>query len=231
MKTIGDTFGGSVSPRDASEGAGTSGMGSQGNNAHRRMLLQEREQLRISLPKRKRTAEVEGVTCEDALRMKVNFHMSPMTRVRSAERGVINSAMRASASRRLLSKKGKNRYRLWKFLRTISINRSLIQAIPTSLPPQPIREATKASNLQRIPPGVQGRSHFTYFLYLIVQIMNPIFLDYRVTLGFGSTGGLDLACLINRLPCHDGIQWVLGRITNSLPGVGTDRSPHKSLDT
>ncbi|GJX43054.1 hypothetical protein Tco_0259730 [Tanacetum coccineum] len=114
---------------------------------------------------------------------------------------------------------------------TITINRGLIQAIPTSLPPQPIGEATKASNLRRIPPGVQGRSHFTYFLYLIVQITNPIFLDYRVTLGFGSTGGLDLACPINRLPCHDGIQWVLGRITNSLPGVGTDRSPHKSLDT
>ncbi|GJY64832.1 hypothetical protein Tco_0466292 [Tanacetum coccineum] len=37
----------------------------------------------------------------------------------------------------------------------ISINRGLIQAIPTSLPPQPIREAKKASNLQRIPPGVQ----------------------------------------------------------------------------
>ncbi|GJW05570.1 hypothetical protein Tco_1564426 [Tanacetum coccineum] len=50
------------------------------------------------------------------------------------------------------------------------INRGLIQAIPTSLPPQPIGEATKASNLRRIPPGVQGRSHFTYFLYLIVQI-------------------------------------------------------------
>ncbi|GJX79140.1 hypothetical protein Tco_0327289 [Tanacetum coccineum] len=114
---------------------------------------------------------------------------------------------------------------------SISINRGLIQAIPTSLPPQPIGEATKASNLQRIPPGVQGRSHFTYFLYLIVQNTNPIFLDYRVTLGFGSTGGLDLACPINRLPCHDGIQWVLGRITNSLPGVGTDRSPHLSLDT
>ncbi|GJX88521.1 hypothetical protein Tco_0340535 [Tanacetum coccineum] len=108
---------------------------------------------------------------------------------------------------------------------SISINRGLIQAIPTSLPSQPIREATKASNLQRIPPGVQGRSHFTYFLYLI------IFLDYRVTLGFGSTGGLDLACPINRLSCHDGIQWVLGRITNSLPGVGTDRSPHLSLNT
>ncbi|GKE07891.1 hypothetical protein Tco_1411442, partial [Tanacetum coccineum] len=58
-----------------------------------------------------------------------------------------------------------------------------------------------------------------------------IFLDYRVTLGFGSTGGLDLACPTNRLPCHGRIQWVLGRITNSLPGVGTDRSPHKSLDT
>ncbi|GJU24633.1 hypothetical protein Tco_1163254 [Tanacetum coccineum] len=52
----------------------------------------------------------------------------------------------------------------------IPINRGLIQAILTSLPPQPIGEATKASNLQRIPPGVQGRSHFTYFLYLIVQI-------------------------------------------------------------
>ncbi|GJU45632.1 integrase, catalytic region, zinc finger, CCHC-type containing protein [Tanacetum coccineum] len=55
---------------------------------------------------------------------------------------------------------------------SISINRGLIQAIPTSLPPQPIGEATKASNLQRIPPGVQGRSHFTYFLYLIVQNTN-----------------------------------------------------------
>ncbi|GJR80821.1 reverse transcriptase domain-containing protein [Tanacetum coccineum] len=51
-----------------------------------------------------------------------------------------------------------------------TINRGLIQAILTSLLPQPIREATKASNLQRIPLGVQGRSQFTYFLYLIVQI-------------------------------------------------------------
>ncbi|GJR10397.1 hypothetical protein Tco_0793049 [Tanacetum coccineum] len=114
---------------------------------------------------------------------------------------------------------------------SISINRGLIQAIPTSLPPQPIGEATKAFNLRRISPRVQGRSHFTYFLYLIVQITSPIFLDYRVTLGFGSTGGLDLACPINRLPCHDRIQWVLGRIINSLPGVGTDWSPHLSLDT
>ncbi|GKA50903.1 ribonuclease H-like domain-containing protein, partial [Tanacetum coccineum] len=53
---------------------------------------------------------------------------------------------------------------------SIPINKGLIQAIPTSLPSQPIGEETKASNLQRIPPGVQGRSHFTYFLYLIVQI-------------------------------------------------------------
>ncbi|GJR11728.1 putative reverse transcriptase domain-containing protein [Tanacetum coccineum] len=37
---------------------------------------------------------------------------------------------------------------------SIPINRGLIQAILTSLPPQPIGEATKASNLQRIPPGV-----------------------------------------------------------------------------
>ncbi|GJX46734.1 hypothetical protein Tco_0271924 [Tanacetum coccineum] len=49
---------------------------------------------------------------------------------------------------------------------SIPINRGLIQAIPTSLPPQPIEEATKASNLRRIPPGVQGRSHFTYLLRL-----------------------------------------------------------------
>ncbi|GJY70539.1 hypothetical protein Tco_0474242 [Tanacetum coccineum] len=79
----------------------------------------------------------------------------------------------------------------------IPINRGLIQAIPTSLPPQPIGE---------------------------------IFLDYRVTLGFGSTGGLDLACPIIRLSSQYGIQWVLGRITNSLPGVGTNRSPHLSLN-
>ncbi|GJZ77885.1 hypothetical protein Tco_0642557, partial [Tanacetum coccineum] len=84
---------------------------------------------------------------------------------------------------------------------TISINRGLIQAITTSFPPQPIEEATRASNLRRIPLGVQGRSHFTYFLYLIVQNMNP-----------------DLACPINRLPCHDGIQWVLG----TMAGVDID---------
>ncbi|GJZ39863.1 retrovirus-related pol polyprotein from transposon TNT 1-94 [Tanacetum coccineum] len=53
---------------------------------------------------------------------------------------------------------------------SIPINRGLVQAIPTSLPPQPSGEVTKASNLRRNPPGVQGRSHFTYFLYLIVQI-------------------------------------------------------------
>ncbi|GJT15780.1 hypothetical protein Tco_0874486 [Tanacetum coccineum] len=39
---------------------------------------------------------------------------------------------------------------------SISINRDLIQAIPTSLPLQPIEEATKASNLQRIPPESKG---------------------------------------------------------------------------
>ncbi|GJR12080.1 hypothetical protein Tco_0794732 [Tanacetum coccineum] len=33
-------------------------------------------------------------------------------------------------------------------VRSTTINRGLIQAIPTSLPPQPIGEATKASNLQ-----------------------------------------------------------------------------------
>ncbi|GKE66224.1 hypothetical protein Tco_1520385, partial [Tanacetum coccineum] len=51
----------------ASEGAGTSCLVML---RIRKKLWTEREQLRISLPKRKRTAEVEGVTCEDALRMK-----------------------------------------------------------------------------------------------------------------------------------------------------------------
>ncbi|GKA58653.1 mutator type transposase, partial [Tanacetum coccineum] len=74
---------------------------------------------------------------------------------------------------------------------SIPINSGLIQAITTSLPPQPIGEATKASNLQRILPGVQGRSHFTYFLYLIIQIRILPFptlaalvraMDHRATL-------------------------------------------------
>ncbi|GJX99865.1 zinc knuckle CX2CX4HX4C containing protein [Tanacetum coccineum] len=56
----------------------------------------------------------------------------------------------------------------------ISINRGPIKAIPISLPPQPVGEATKASSLRRIPLGVQGRSNFIYFLYLIVQNTNPV---------------------------------------------------------
>ncbi|GJX44272.1 hypothetical protein Tco_0260948 [Tanacetum coccineum] len=62
--------------------------------------------------------------------------------------------------------------RLWRntISGSIPINRGLIQAISTSLSPQPIGEATKAFNLRRIPPAVQGRLHFTYFLYLIVQM-------------------------------------------------------------
>ncbi|GJU25919.1 hypothetical protein Tco_1164540 [Tanacetum coccineum] len=62
---------------------------------------------------------------------------------------------------------------------SIFINTGLIQAILTSLPPQPIGEAKKASNLRRIPPRVQGRSHFTYFLYSMLPC-KP---------GFGSMGG------------------------------------------
>ncbi|GJU04963.1 integrase, catalytic region, zinc finger, CCHC-type containing protein [Tanacetum coccineum] len=41
------------------------------------------------------------------------------------------------------------------FSGSISINRGLIQAISTSLPPHPIGKATKASSLQRIPPEGQ----------------------------------------------------------------------------
>ncbi|GJZ30136.1 glucan endo-1,3-beta-glucosidase 1 [Tanacetum coccineum] len=74
---------------------------------------------------------------------------------------------------------------------SIPINRGLIQAIPTLLPRQPIREATKASNLQRIPPGVQGRSQFTYFLYLIVQI--------RILLALGTTSDLPFYTTYDRV--------------------------------
>ncbi|GKB56933.1 hypothetical protein Tco_0913119 [Tanacetum coccineum] len=62
-------------------------------------------------------------------------------------------------------------HQIW-LRRSIPINGGLIQAIPTLPPPQPIKEATKASNLQRIPPGVQGRSHFTYFSKLVSRGAN-----------------------------------------------------------
>ncbi|GJY31299.1 hypothetical protein Tco_0414794 [Tanacetum coccineum] len=64
---------------------------------------------------------------------------------------------------------------------SIPINRGLIQAIPTSLPPQPIGEATKASNLQRIPPGVQGRSYFTYFYIKTLTLEQYLALDLNNT--------------------------------------------------
>ncbi|GJY39753.1 hypothetical protein Tco_0426117, partial [Tanacetum coccineum] len=55
-------------------------------------------------------------------------------------------------------------------LGSISINRGLIQAIPTSLPPQPIGEATKASNLRRIPLGVQWE--ITLYLLFVFNRSN-----------------------------------------------------------
>nr|GEW31423.1 hypothetical protein [Tanacetum cinerariifolium] len=79
---------------------------------------------------------------------------------------------------------------------SIPINRGLIQAIPTSLPPQPIGEATKASNLQRIPPGVQRRSHFIYFLYLIIQIRILSWDDLGFTiLYYPRSGSLPVSAL------------------------------------
>ncbi|GJT77506.1 hypothetical protein Tco_1044231 [Tanacetum coccineum] len=75
-------------------------------------------------------------------------------------RGRLNQLKRSSYDR--VMAKTVNRFDTYK--------RGLIQDIPTSLPLQPIGEATKAFNLRRIPPRVQGRSHFTYFLYLIVKI-------------------------------------------------------------
>nr|GEV07580.1 hypothetical protein [Tanacetum cinerariifolium] len=54
-----------------------------------------------------------------------------------------------------------------------------------------------------------------------------MFLAYRAIVGFGNTGGLDLAFPINRLSCHGGIQWVQGRIMNSLPAVGIDQKHHE----
>ncbi|GJR97199.1 hypothetical protein Tco_0269373 [Tanacetum coccineum] len=111
----------------------------------------------------------------------------------------------------------------------IPINRGLIQAIPASLPPQPIGEATKASNLQRIPPGVQGRSHFTYFLYIIVQIRIllalgttldlPFYTTRRVLCTFpvsalsGTVAGVDI-------DTHTMEQYLALSRENQAPGVG-----------
>ncbi|GJV50617.1 reverse transcriptase domain-containing protein [Tanacetum coccineum] len=69
----------------------------------------------------------------------------------------------------------------------------------------------------------------TAIFHDMVEDFMEIFLDCRVTFGFGSTGGLDLACPIIRLSSQYGIQRVLGRITNSLPSVGTNWSPYLSL--
>ncbi|GKB16678.1 ribonuclease H-like domain-containing protein [Tanacetum coccineum] len=71
-----------------------------------------------------------------------------------------------------------------------TINRGLIQAIPTSLPPQPIGEATKASNLRRIPPGFtileeeSIDSSFARFNTIITSLkaLEEVFLA-RTTLG------------------------------------------------
>ncbi|GJU13097.1 reverse transcriptase domain-containing protein [Tanacetum coccineum] len=80
---------------------------------------------------------------------------------------------------------------------SIPINRGLIQSIPISLPPQSIGEATKASNLQRIPLGVQGRSHFTYFLYLIVQIRILFTILY-----YSRSGSLPVSALSGYQVCR-----------------------------
>ncbi|GJS40381.1 hypothetical protein Tco_0565424 [Tanacetum coccineum] len=101
---------------------------------------------------------------------------------------------------------------------SIPINRGLIQDIPTSLPPQPIGEATNASNLQRIPPGVQGRSHFTYFLYLIDNLGFTILYYPRsgslpVSAWLGTMAGVDVDTLTME-------QYLALSKENQAPGVG-----------
>ncbi|GJW69144.1 hypothetical protein Tco_0123568 [Tanacetum coccineum] len=68
-------------------------------------------------------------------------------------------------------------------------------------------------------------AHANFFPLFYVNVMSKIMKDKMVY-----KGNNVVAPLIDYLVMM-GIQWVLGRITNSLPGVGTDRSPHKSLDT
>ncbi|GJR66915.1 hypothetical protein Tco_0012980 [Tanacetum coccineum] len=64
----------------------------------------------------------------------------------------------------------KVKYTTGSFVGSILINRGLIQAILTSLPPQPIGEATKASNLRRIPPEVCALGK-TLSLWIEIEIM------------------------------------------------------------
>ncbi|GJU03793.1 retrovirus-related pol polyprotein from transposon TNT 1-94 [Tanacetum coccineum] len=63
-----------------------------------------------------------------------------------------------------------------------------------------------------------------------------IFLDYRVTLGFGSTGGLDLACPIIRLSSQYGMQRVIRYVLeiveiNILPPIRFGLSQNRGMTT
>ncbi|GKB49032.1 hypothetical protein Tco_0899785 [Tanacetum coccineum] len=93
-----------------------------------------------------------------------------------------------------------------KIASSIPINRSLIQAIPTSLPPHLIGEARKASNLQRIPPGVQGS------------------FDPFVEIPFGeSKVHIEVLSALwgNRLPIPDGSLPLSRKVNNFTTPVGT----------
>ncbi|GJR15016.1 putative reverse transcriptase, RNA-dependent DNA polymerase [Tanacetum coccineum] len=112
---------------------------------------------------------------------------------------------------------------------SIPINRGLIQAIPTSLPPQPIGEATKASNLRRILPGVQGRSHTTYFLYLISSESDTENV-YIETLTLEQYLALDLNNTRKRFVCPDNSTFEgKGQLLRELRNISFSSGPTDSV--
>ncbi|GJT68687.1 hypothetical protein Tco_1020167 [Tanacetum coccineum] len=83
---------------------------------------------------------------------------------------------------------------------SIPVNRGLIQAIPTSLPPQPIGEATKASNLQRVPPecvemasqeGHDGITHSRLWRHTFKMTASQVSLMALAYIGSGTSQVLE----------------------------------------
>ncbi|GJW64596.1 phospholipase-like protein [Tanacetum coccineum] len=63
------------------------------------------------------------------------------------------------------------------YARSISINRGLIQAIPTSLPPQPIGEATKASKLSKGIP-LESREITLLLIFVIRYVLGIVGINH-----------------------------------------------------
>ncbi|GKE06088.1 hypothetical protein Tco_1398106 [Tanacetum coccineum] len=85
-------------------------------------------------------------------------------------------------------------------IQELSIQLLLLQTLNQKLVKEKDAAETEAA-LLKAKPSFLNVEHLTELLIMVSLDI----LDYRVTLGFGSTGGLDLACPIIRLSCQYGI--------------------------